>query len=122
MVPKEASPGVQADEVAGEISPRSVENHDNPAVGTDRRPALALGFTAAIVTFVGAIVVRTTPFAVLSAPLPASVNRLGLAVDTGQALFFGRPGYLLVPATVVAAWAGYRSYRWYCRTTAATPD
>lgn len=104
--------------VPEEMSPRSVENDDNPAVDADRRPALALGFTAAIVTFVGAIVVLTIPFAVLSAPLPASVNRLGIAVDTGQALFFGRPWYLVVPAIVLAAWAGYKSYRWYCRTTA----
>ncbi|MFQ5854832.1 MAG: hypothetical protein ACE5LU_04200 [Anaerolineae bacterium] len=112
---------MRADSAAGETSLRAVERRDNPVAGAGDRSALALGFTAAVTAFVGAIVVLTIPYAVLSVSLPPSVNRLGLAVETTQVLFFGRPWYLLVPAMLVAVWVGYRSYRWY-RTTTTTSD
>ena len=92
----------------------SAERGDSPRADTGHRAALALGFTAAIVAFVGALVVLTIPFVVISIPLPPSVNRLGLSIKTTQALFFGRPWYLLVPAVLLAGWIGYRSYRWSC--------
>lgn len=76
------------------------------------RGALAVGFTAAIVTFVGAIVVLSIPYAVFSAPLPASVNRIGLSVEATRPLFFGRPWILLAPSILVALWIGYRAYHW----------
>ncbi len=105
-----------AAEPAGAVSGtplNSAERRDSPRADMGHRAALALGFTAAIVAFVGALVVLTIPFVVVSIPLPPSVNRLGLSVETTQALFFGRPWYLLVPAALLAAWIGYRSYRWY---------
>lgn len=68
----------------------------------------------AIVAFVGALVVLSIPYAILSVSLPPSINRLGMSVATTQLLLFGRPWYLLVPATLVALWIGLWSYRWCC--------
>lgn len=112
--PQKAS--APAAEPAGAVSGtplNSAERRDSLRADTGHRTALALGFTAAIVAFVGALVVLTIPFVVVSIPLPPSVNRLGLSLDVARALFFGRPWYLLAPATLIAGWIGYRSYRWY---------
>ena len=73
---------------------------------------VAFALTAAIVAFVGAIVVLSIPYAILSVQLPASVNRIGLSVESTQALFFGRVWILLVPSLLFAAWIGYKFYRW----------
>ena len=73
---------------------------------------IAFALTAAVVAFVGAIVVLSIPYAILSVPLPASVNRIGLSVQFTQALFFGRVWILLVPSLLFAAWTGYKFYRW----------
>jgi hypothetical protein len=81
---------------------------------TDYRAVLALACTAAIVAFVGAIVVLTIPYAILSVSLPASVNRLGLSIETTQALFFGQVWYLLIPSALFAVWVGYKFYWWGC--------
>lgn len=109
-------------------SPRqSAAMGDNSVEGTGHKAAaLALGFTAAIVAFIGVFVVLSIPFAILSVPLPPSVNRVGLVIATTQELFFERSWYLLAPAALIALGAGYRSYRWYCSTVtfafAATSD
>jgi len=93
----------------------SVERFDESAVKADPQASLAYGLTMALVAFVGALVVLSIPFAVLSVSLPPDINRLGLSVETTQALLFGRPLYLLVPSTVIAVWIGLWSYRWCCR-------
>jgi predicted lysophospholipase L1 biosynthesis ABC-type transport system permease subunit len=64
---------------------------------------MALALTAAVVAFVGAIVVLTIPYAIFTIPLPASVNP-----------FFGLLLYLLVPSGLFALWVGYKFYRWGC--------
>lgn len=95
----------------------SGEQPNNPRVRPEKQGVWSLSLTLAIVAFVGAIVVLTIPYAILSVPLPASVNRLGLNVETTQRLFFGHPWYLLVPATLIALWVGYKAYRWACNNT-----
>ncbi len=87
-----------------------------------RGDALALAITAAIVAFVGAIVVLTIPYAFLSVPLPPSVDRLGLSTVVIQKLLFGRVWYLLIPSALFALCIGYRSYRWGLRSILTTPD
>lgn len=111
-----SAPASEASRAASEMPLSSTERRDSPRAGTGRRAALALGFTAALVAFVGTLVVLTIPFVVISIPLPPGVNRLGLSVESTQALFFGRPWYLLVPALLIGVWIGYRSYRWSCST------
>ncbi len=54
-----------------------MERPDGSVAEAGYRDALALGFTAAIVAFVGAIVVLSIPYALLSVPLPPNVDRLG---------------------------------------------
>ncbi len=112
----------QPDGTTGEMSLGSREEHSVVCVGGGRRDALALGITAAIVVFVGAIVVLSIPYAVLSAPLPSSVDRLGLSIEAFQKLFFGRSWYLLVPSALFALWMGYWVYKWGLRSNLATPD
>jgi hypothetical protein len=111
-----------SDSVAGEAPSESTEKHNSPPAREESHDALALGFTMAILAFVGAIVVLSIPHAVLSVPLPADVDRLGLSVGLTQGLLFGQPWYLLVPATLIALWVGYRSYRWARSTTTPTSD
>lgn len=88
-----------------------VESQDKPGGNIEKQTALAFGFTVAIVVFVGAIVVLSIPFAILSVTLPPMVNHLGLNVEATQGLLFGRPGYLLVPAALIGVWAGYKAYQ-----------
>jgi hypothetical protein len=85
---------------------------NNQGVEARRSDVLALGMTAAIVAFVGAIVVLTIPYAILSVPLPASVNRLGWSVEATQGLLFGHVGYLLIPSILFALWVGFKFYWW----------
>ncbi len=113
-------PNQHSDRATSKASPPSVEKPDNLSVREAYHDALALGFTAAILAFVGAIVVFSIPYVVLRAPLPASVNRLGMSVATTQGLLFGRPWYLLLPAMLIALWAGYRSYCWFHNATVTT--
>jgi hypothetical protein len=112
LVSEGSAPELQPDGAASEVPPGSMERHDSSIAEAGYHDALALGFTAAIVAFVGAIVVLTIPYALLSAPLPPSVDRLGLSVKTTQGLLFERPWSLLAPAILVAFWTGYSSYRW----------
>ncbi len=93
---------------------RSSQSSGDPQATSNGQGVWALSLTLAIVAFVGALVVLTIPYAVLSVPLPPSVNRLGLNVEATQRLFFGRPWYLLIPATLIALWVGYKTYRWAC--------
>jgi hypothetical protein len=109
---EEPTSQVESDDAMGGASSGSGEGHDPAAARTEYRDILALACTATIVAFVGAIVVLTIPYAILSAPLPPSVNRLGLSVETTQALFFGRVWYLLIPSALFAVWTGYKFYRW----------
>ena len=95
-----------------EVASGSTEGRNVVAKKRANQDALALAFTAAIVAFVGAVVVLTIPFAVFSAPLPASINRLGLSVEASQNLLFERVWYLLVSSILFALWIGYKSYRW----------
>gem|GEM_PF-6608009 len=103
---------LQPDRAASEVPPGSMGRPDSSVAAAGYHDALALGFTVAIVAFVGAIVVLTIPYALLSVPLPPSVDRLGLNVRTIQGLLFERPWSLLAPAILIALWAGYTSYRW----------
>ncbi|NIQ40214.1 MAG: hypothetical protein GTN81_16760 [Proteobacteria bacterium] len=112
----------QSDHTTGEMSLGAHEEHSVNCVGGGRRDALALATTTLIVVFVGAIVVLSIPYAVLSAPLPSSVDRLGLSIEAIQNLFFGRPWYLLVPSALFALWMGYAVYRWGLRSSFATSD
>lgn len=99
------------------------QESENPGVGAKHSDVLALGMTAAIVAFVGAIVVLTIPYAIFSAPLPPTVNRLGLSVEATQGVLFGRAWYLLVPSILFALWIGYRFYQWGCSITpVVSPD
>lgn len=82
---------------------------------------VALALTAAIVAFVGAIVVLTIPYAMLTIPLPASVNPTGLSVEAPQHPFPGLVWYLLVPSCLFALWVGYKFYRWGCNNTETSP-
>lgn len=102
--------------MTSEALPSSSERHNSLDGTAGYGAVLALSLTAAIVAFVGAIVVLTIPFAVLSVSLPPTVNHLGFNPETTRRLFFGRPWYLLAPATLIALWVGYSSYRW-CRST-----
>ena len=112
--------------VTGKTFHNSSKKSSNPDARSGDQVAWTLGLTLAIVAFVGAVVVLTIPFAVLSVSLPPQVNRLGLNVESTQSLFFGRPWYLLIPATLIALWTGYRAYRWCCNYETApispTPD
>ena len=108
--------------VTGKTFHSSSKKYDNPDARSGDQVAWTLSLTLAIVAFVGAVVVLTIPYAVLSVPLPPEVNRLGLNVEGTQSLFFGRPWYLLIPATLIALWVGYRAYRWCCSyETASIP-
>jgi ABC-type uncharacterized transport system fused permease/ATPase subunit len=100
--------------VTGKPFHSSSEKHENPDARLGNHVAWAFSLTLAIVAFVGAVVVLTIPYAVLSVSLPPQVNRLGLNVESTQSLFFGRPWYLLIPATLIALWTGYKAYRWCC--------
>ena len=94
---------------------------DNITVAKKRhQDALALAFTAALVAFVGAVVVLTIPYALLSAPLPPEVNPLGISVLAGRGLFFGRVWYLLIPSVLFAAWLGYKFYQWGVRVSSVS--
>ncbi|HBY96471.1 MAG TPA: hypothetical protein DEP84_21425 [Chloroflexi bacterium] len=93
----------------------SDEMRGDSVARTGSRTALAFGLTTALVGFVGALVVLSIPFAILSVSLPPTVNRLGLPVAATQALLFGHPWYLLIPSTLIAVWIGFWSYRWCCR-------
>lgn len=85
---------------------------DNPGAEADPSAILALSMTGAIVAFIGALVVLTIPFAILSAPLPQSVNHLGLSVEISRGFLFERGWYLLVPSVLFALWIGYKFYQW----------
>lgn len=92
------------------------------AGGIEHRDAVALGFTAAILAFVGAVVVLTIPYAFFSAPLPPRVDRLGLSGEVVQGLLFGRVWLPLIPSALFALWVGYKSYRWGCRAVLPPAD
>lgn len=100
--------------MTGKTFHSSSKKHHNPDAGLGEQVAWSLSLTLAVVAFVGVIVVLSIPYAVLSVSLPPQVNRLGLNVESTQRLFFGRPWYLLIPATLIALWVGYRTYRWCC--------
>jgi hypothetical protein len=82
---------------------------------------VALAFTAAIVAFVGGIVVLTIPYAVFTIPLPSSVNPVGLSVEAIQRPLFGHIWFLLVPSSLFALWVGYKFYQWGRRQNTETP-
>ena len=112
-VPEKSTSPSESDTEMNNITPPSTEGSNGVVMArTKYREVLALAFTAAIVAFVGAIVVLTIPYAILSAPLPQSVNRLGLSVETTQTLLFGQVWYLLLPSVLFAAWVGYKFYQW----------
>jgi hypothetical protein len=111
-----------SDSVTSKVLFGSGKERNETALRTGRRDVLALAITAAIVGFVGAIVVLTIPYAFLSTPLPPSVDRLGLSTETFQKLLFGRVWYLLVPSSLFALWIGFRSYRWGLKSILASPD
>ena len=83
---------------------------------------VALALTAAVVAFVGAIVVLTIPYAIFTIPLPASVNPTGLTAEAPQRPFFGLVWYLLVPSGLFALWVGYKFYRWGCKNIEMSRD
>ena len=104
------------------ISPTTSKKSQNIKIHLEYSEIVAFAVTVAIVAFVGAIVVLSIPFAILSAPLPSSVDRLGLSVEATQSLFFGKVWYLLPPSALFATWAGYMAYRRGQNAAAATDD
>lgn len=101
----------QADSVTDEEYLRSLANPNSRAAGGEEHGPWAVGLTAAILAFVGAVVVLSIPYAVLSVPLPASVDRLGVSGSMPAGWLFGRPEYLLIPAGLAALGVGYGVYR-----------
>lgn len=101
----------EADEVPDVVSPEAPGGGDTSGMDSEHQVAWTLILTAAIVAFVGAVVVLSIPYAVLSVSLPPDVDRLGLKVGTLQALLFGHPWYLLLPSALFALWVAFRVYR-----------
>ncbi|NIQ39730.1 MAG: hypothetical protein GTN81_14250 [Proteobacteria bacterium] len=118
---KPTSP-TQSDTATDQVSPDPDKERTGGVAAAGRWDALAVGITAFIVAFVGAIVVLSIPYAILSAPLPPSVDRLGLSTEITQKFFFERAWYILVPSILFALWIGFTSYRWGLKSMQTAPD
>ena len=111
-VTEKSASQLQSDHPTSEASPGSGQGREAAVATVEPQDVWALAFTAALVAFVGAIVVLSIPYAVFSVSLPASVNRLGLSVEATQGLLFERVWTLLIPSALFAGWIGYKFYRW----------
>jgi hypothetical protein len=112
----------QSDTATDHVPSGPDEERTGGVVKAGRWDALAVGITAFIVAFVGAIVVLSIPYAILSAPLPPSVDQLGLSTEVTQKFLFERAWYILVPSVLFALWIGLTSYRWGLKSMQTAPD